>query len=238
MTIELLNGLSQKATELVNESTRLTKSLDLATSRVTNVLSKAPTEAMSVKAKLLEVCTLGPYCCRRGGTEVYQTLKLLLAEDANAQVKESDCLHHCGQGPNLLLDGILYSGMNEEKARELVKQLSHSSKLPVELIVSPENSDAFLEFEEARSLLVRCLKNMVDTKAALKANIEASATNLPENREERMIQINLLLRAMKADRALAAREKELQVRLAKIVPLNDFVEVVFSRALADWRSAK
>ncbi len=237
MTIDL-NVLSQKANELVNESTRLTKSLDQATSRVTNVLSKAPTETMSVKAKQLEVSTLGPYCCRRGGTEVYQTLKLLLAEDANAQVKESDCLHHCGQGPNLLLDGILYSAMTEEKARELVKQLSNSSKLPIELIVSPENSDAFLEFEDARSSLVLCLKRMVDAKAALKANIGACSTNLPENREERMIQINLLLRAMKADRALAERVKELQIKLAKVVPLNDFVEVIFTRALTDWRSAK
>ena len=76
---------------------------------------------------------------------------------------------------------------------------------------------------------------MAGTKAALKANIEAACENLPENREERMIRMNLILEATKTERLLASAVEEVQERLASVIPLDAFVEVIFTNKISSWR---
>ena len=235
MTVEFLSDLQTKANDLSSEAKRLMKSLDLALSRVSNVLDKDPTEPLSVNAKCFQVCTRGPHCGRRGGTEVFQSLETLLADDDSANVEESDCLRHCGQGPNLLLDGILYSAMDEKKAAELVERIRSSSKLPIDLLLNDNNRDDFLRYEEARSLLTICLTDMSGTAVALKANIEAAAGALPEYREERMVRMNLILKVIKTEKELLGAIEVVQNKLGSIVPLDAFVETIFATEISAWK---
>lgn len=81
----------------------------------------------------LTVCT-GQRCGSQNSYEVISTLRKELAVDKEGFSQDGtvlfctqNCLKQCGKGPNLLLDGVLYSAMNVQKAKELVKTLKTMS---------------------------------------------------------------------------------------------------------------
>ncbi len=81
----------------------------------------------------LTVCT-GQRCGAQNSQEVISFLRKELAvnkegfsQDGTVFFCTQNCLKQCGKGPNLLLDGVLHSAMNLQKARELVDKLKKAA---------------------------------------------------------------------------------------------------------------
>lgn len=234
MTVELLTRLQERAVSLVETSKQQRKSLDLAVSRVTHTLDKTPDRPLDIKSRCFEVCTRGPHCGRRGGDEVLKKLEVLTADLEGASVEASDCLRHCGQGPNVRLDGVVYSSMTPEKAEGLLQHLRETDKLPVEILLTQSNEDDFLMFELARSNLFLSVQEMSTLAIELEASISTRSRCLPAEREPRMIAMCSILEAVKLERRLRDELDEAQNKLGSVVPLDVFVETIFTRRLEAW----
>lgn len=76
------------------------------------------------------VACSGPRCGAKQGAQLLQILKEELkigengiSEDGRLFLRTQRCLKQCRTSPNILVDGVLHSHMDEKKVRELVKTI-------------------------------------------------------------------------------------------------------------------
>lgn len=76
------------------------------------------------------LCT-GERCGRKGNLDILWNLKKALkigkngiSQDGKFWLRTQNCLKHCGDAPNLMIDGVRYSGLTEEKLMERIRSLA------------------------------------------------------------------------------------------------------------------
>lgn len=73
-----------------------------------------------MKSMALEVCT-GTGCCLLGAQDLLAAIEALPEEiRCRIRLSEPACLKSCRQGPSILVDGTLHSGMTPDRLREII----------------------------------------------------------------------------------------------------------------------
>ena len=78
------------------------------------------------------VVCMGKACADQGGRDILSFLQIVLklrrngiSRDGKVRVRTQSCLKHCGTAPNLLIDGKLYTGVDEEMLTGILKNKFH-----------------------------------------------------------------------------------------------------------------
>lgn len=236
MKHELLSQLVTESGTELDQLKKHKKGLETALVRVQPLLNKYLTEGHDSSDCSFKVCMLGPSCKRRGGAELFAELEKLTAPYPQAEVVESQCLARCGRGPNVELGGIVYTSMNASRAAELVESQLGKKRLNVDLLVDDEFASEAVVAENKRCLLDDEVRKVIGLKASLQAQIEAVSANLPADHNRRVSAQVLLMQAMKLHEAISLELAEAEELLKRVVPLDAFVDKIFARELAGWRS--
>ncbi|MFM2456629.1 (2Fe-2S) ferredoxin domain-containing protein, partial [Citrobacter freundii] len=68
----------------------------------------------------------GSACFARGNAQNLEYIENYLKEndlDAKIEIAGSRCEGKCAEGPNIVVDGIEYNGVNEEKIKSILEKL-------------------------------------------------------------------------------------------------------------------
>ena len=74
----------------------------------------------------IKVC-MGSSCFARGNMENLQFLEKYIADnnlDAELELVGALCTEKCSSGPNIFIDDVLYSEINQEKIEEILNSFS------------------------------------------------------------------------------------------------------------------
>ncbi len=71
----------------------------------------------------IEIC-MGSSCFARGNAQVLKTLELYAAQFQELEIELTGhlCLADCSKGPNLVIDGELFHGLQPEEVISLIEQ--------------------------------------------------------------------------------------------------------------------
>lgn len=74
------------------------------------------------------VVCMGSACFARGNAENLEFIENYVKEnslDAKIEIAGSRCEGKCAQGPNIIINGVEYCGVNEEMIREILAKVGH-----------------------------------------------------------------------------------------------------------------
>ncbi len=87
----------------------------------------------SIKESNIEfevICCTGPRCEKNGSSKVIKTVKESLGigfnettKDGKIRLRGQSCFKKCGLGPNIMVNGVYYHNMDEEKTKELMNRI-------------------------------------------------------------------------------------------------------------------
>lgn len=87
----------------------------------------------SIKESVVQyevVCCSGARCCKNGSVEVLKTVKKTLdldfnqvSQDGRIRLRSQNCFKKCNIGPNIMVNGKLYHGMDRHKSKELMDKI-------------------------------------------------------------------------------------------------------------------
>ena len=234
----LLSQLVTDATAELDTLKKSRKGLETAVMRVQPLLNKYVTEGHARKDAEFKVCTLGPSCCKRGGIELLADMKKMAEAHPEARVVESECLRRCGRGPNVEVGGIVYTGMNAERARQLMETQLNSKVLAVDLLVDDEFAPEAVVAEEKRVRHDQTLQRARELFVSLEAQITGLSASLPHDPPKKVLLQVLLMQAMKLHLSLKEELAGSDELLKKVVPLNAFVDRIFAREFETWQKAQ
>ncbi len=76
------------------------------------------------------ICCTGPRCEKNNSSKVIKTLKEGLGigfnettRDGRIRLRGKNCFKKCGMGPNIMVNGKYYHGMDEKKTKKLIEKL-------------------------------------------------------------------------------------------------------------------
>lgn len=81
--------------------------------------------------KIEIVVCMGSSCFARGNAQNLELIENYIKENnlnAKIELSGSRCEGKCAEGPNIIVNGIEYAQVNEEKIFEIFKELSESDK--------------------------------------------------------------------------------------------------------------
>lgn len=71
----------------------------------------------------IKVC-MGSSCYARGNEDNLKFLEKNIKDlDAEIDLYGSNCMAQCGDGPNIKIDGVLYHNVDENKLKDIIKNL-------------------------------------------------------------------------------------------------------------------
>ena len=82
-----------------------------------------PARVLESMAHEVVVC-LGCCCPQKGGIEVCQAFADALAERTDIVLQESGCMGPCSRGPIVMIDGVMYAGVQKKHVAELLGKIS------------------------------------------------------------------------------------------------------------------
>lgn len=236
MKTELLSQLLANARTELESLKKNKKSMEMAIMRVQPLLNKYVTEGHAKHDTEFKVCVLGPSCCKRGGIELLADMKEMAKAMPEAKITESECLRRCGRGPNVEVGGIVYTGMNHERAKELMTSQLSKKALNVDLLLNDEFAGEAIRAEEQRCNFDLDIQRAKESFHSLEAQINAVANNLPGDPMKKVLAEVMLMQAMQVHGELAVALNEAEALHKTIVPMEVFVTKAFALQLEKWRN--
>lgn len=235
MTHELLSKLLSETTLQLEEVRKGRKQLEHSIARVQPFLSKYLSEGNTVVATEFKVCTKGPFCCKRGGVELFDEMKQLAAKSKGVTVIESDCLRRCGRGPNVEVGAVVFTDMTSARAKTLIENQSGKKGLAVDLLLDDEYAPEVANFEEKRCRLLVAATKLADQFAQIEDLTRLLGDRLPADKTQRVLAQRLVLDAIKLHSSVKGELTEIEETLKKVVPLDDFAGRIFARDFKSWQ---
>lgn len=109
--------------------------LQIKRSQVEAIIKFSKTIQLQKPGKHTITICMGPHCIQNGSLKLMKQIQQILeiqegetSKDGIFTLKTTKCLQNCTSAPNISIDGVIYTRMDEKRIKEVLKQYRENGK--------------------------------------------------------------------------------------------------------------